>query len=162
MQNDCQASSTILNTIIQNDSEDDVDNNREYNLNFEKKLDGEGQLISVDLQYENSKEWENSIIDEKSIVSESVIENIQSESYLIRSDFVLPNGENRQFEAGISIESEDDITDYRVFDNADHLPNIRLIFCYIYYLFLDCRHFAFSFLEQAKIHDTAHAAAAAR
>ncbi len=115
------ASSTILNTIIQNDSEDDVDNNREYNLNFEKKLDDEGQLISIDLQYENSKEWENSIIDENSIVNENVIENIQSESYLIRSDFVLPIGENRQFEAGIRIESEDDITDYRVFDNVDNV-----------------------------------------
>ena len=115
------ASSTILNTIIQNDSEDDVDNNREYNLNFEKKLDDEGQLITIDLQYENSKEWENSIIDENSMVNESIIENIQSESYLIRSDFVLPIGENRQFEAGIRIESEDDITDYRVFDNVDNV-----------------------------------------
>ena len=115
------ANSNILNTIIQNDYEDDVDNNREYNLNFEKKLDEDGQLITIDLQYENSKEWENSIIDENSIVNESVIENIQSESYLIRSDFVLPIGENRQFEAGIRIESEDDITDYKVFDNIDNV-----------------------------------------
>lgn len=115
------ANSNILNTIIQNDYEDDVDNNREYNLNFEKKLDEYGQLITIDLQYENSKEWENSIIDENSIVNESVIENIQSESYLIRSDFVLPIGENRQFEAGIRIESEDDITDYKVFDNIDNV-----------------------------------------
>ena len=37
---------------------------------------------------------------------------------LIRSDFVLPIGENRQFEAGIRVESEDDITDYKVFDNV--------------------------------------------
>ena len=115
------ANSNILNTIIQNDYEDDVDNNREYNLNFEKKLDEDGQLITIDLQYENSKEWENSIIDENSIVNESVIENIKSESYLIRSDFVLPIGENRQFEAGIRIESEDDITDYKVFDNIDNV-----------------------------------------
>ena len=115
------ANSNILNTIIQNDYEDDVDNNREYNLNFEKKLDEDGQLITIDLQYENSKEWENSIIDENSIVNESVIENIQSESFLIRSDFVLPIGENRQFEAGIRIESEDDITDYKVFDNIDNV-----------------------------------------
>ena len=115
------ANSNILNTIVQNDYEDDVDNNREYNLNFEKKLDDDGQLITIDLQYENSKEWENSIIDENSIVNESVIENIQSESYLIRSDFVLPIGENRQFEAGIRIESEDDITDYKVFDNIDNV-----------------------------------------
>ena len=115
------ANSNILNTIIQNDMEDDVDNNREYNLNFEKKLDEDGQLITVDLQYENSNEWENSIIEENSIINESVVENIQSESYLIRSDFILPIGENRQFEAGIRFESEDDITDYKVFDNINNV-----------------------------------------
>ena len=94
-----------------------IDNNREYNLNFEKKLDDKGQLITIDLQYENSKEWENSLIDENGVASESVDENIQSESFFIRSDYVLPIGEYRQFEAGIRIESEDDITDYKVFDN---------------------------------------------
>ena len=113
------ANSNVLNTINQNDFENDIDNNREYNLNFERKLDDEGQLITVDLQYENSKEWENSLIDENGIVNESVDENIQSESFLIRSDFVLPIGENRQFEAGIRIESEDDVTDYKVFDNVN-------------------------------------------
>ena len=33
----------------------------------------------------------------------------------------MPIGENRQFEAGIRIESEDDITDYKVFDNIDNV-----------------------------------------
>ena len=115
------SNSNILNTITQNDFEDDVDNNREYNLNFEKKLDDKGQLITIDLQYENSKEWENSLIDENGVTSESVDENIQSESFFIRSDYVLPIGENRQFEAGIRIESEDDITDYKVFDNVGNI-----------------------------------------
>ena len=113
------SNSSVLNTIIQNDSENDEDNNREYNLNFEKKLNDQGKVVTVDLQYENSKEWETSLIDENEILNERVDENIESESYLIRSDFVLPIDENQQFEAGIRIESEDDITDYKVFDNID-------------------------------------------
>ena len=113
------SNSSVLNTIIQNDSENDEDNNREYNLNFEKKLNDQGKVVTVDLQYGNSKEWEISLIDENEILNERVDENIESESYLIRSDFVFPIDENQQFEAGIRIESEDDITDYKVFDNID-------------------------------------------
>ena len=117
--NELDENSNILNSITQNDMEDDVDNNREYNINFERKFNDDGQKITIDFQYENSKEWENSIIDEDQIISESIYENISSESYLVQSDYVLPIGENKQFEAGIRISNEDDITDYRVFDNIN-------------------------------------------
>ena len=117
--NELDENSNILNSITQNDMEGDVDNNREYNINFERKFNDDGQKITIDFQYENSKEWENSIIDENQIISESIDENISSESYLIQSDYVLPIGENKQFEAGIRISNEDDITDYRVFDNVN-------------------------------------------
>ena len=117
--NELDENSNILNSITQNDMEGDVDNNREYNINFERKFNDDGQKITIDFQFENSKEWENSIIDENQIISESIDENISSESYLIQSDYVLPIGENKQFEAGIRISNEDDITDYRVFDNVN-------------------------------------------
>ena len=117
--NELDENSNILNSITQNDMEDDVDNNREYNINFERKFNDDGHKITIDFQYENSKEWENSIIDEDQIISESIYENISSESYLVQSDYVLPIGENKQFEAGIRISNEDDITDYRVFDNIN-------------------------------------------
>ena len=117
--NELDENSNILNSITQNDMEGDVDNNREYNINFERKFNDDGQKITIDFQYENSKEWENSIIDEDQIISESIDENISSDSYLIQSDYVLPIGENKQFEAGIRISNEDDITDYRVFDNVN-------------------------------------------
>ena len=117
--NELDVNSNILNSITQNDIEGDVDNNREYNINFERKFNDDGQKITIDFQYENSKEWENSIIDENQIISESIDENISCESYLIQSDYVLPIGENKQFEAGIRISNEDDITDYRVFDNVN-------------------------------------------
>ena len=117
--NELDENSNILNSITQNDMEDDVDNNREFNINFERSFNDDGQKITVDLQYENSKEWENSIIDENQIISESIDENISSESYLVQSDYVLPIGENKQFEAGIRISNEDDLTDYKVFDNID-------------------------------------------
>ena len=117
--NELDENSNILNSITQNDMEGDVDNNREYNMNLERKFNDDGQKITIDFQYENSKEWENSIIDENQIISESIDENISSDSYLIQSDYVLPIGENKQFEAGIRISNEDDITDYRVFDNVN-------------------------------------------
>ena len=117
--NELDENSNILNSITQNDMQGDVDNNREYNINFERKFNDDGQKITIDFQYENSKEWENSIIDENQIISESIDENISSESYLIQSDYVLPIGENKQFEAGLRISNEDDITDYRVFDNVN-------------------------------------------
>jgi len=117
--NELDENSNILNSITQNDMEGDVDNNREYNINFERKFNDDGQKITIDFQYENSKEWENSIIDENQIISESIDENISSESYLIQSDYVLPIDENKQFEAGIRISNEDDITDYKVFDNVN-------------------------------------------
>ena len=117
--NELDENSNILNSITQNDMEGDVDNNREYNINFERKFNDDGQKITIDFQFENSKEWENSIIDEDQIISESIDENISSDSYLIQSDYVLPIGENKQFEAGIRISNEDDITDYRVFDNVN-------------------------------------------
>ena len=117
--NELDENSNILNSITQNDTEGDVDNNREYNINFERKFNDDGEKITIDFQYENSKEWENSIIDENQIISESIDENISSESYLIQSDYVLPIDENKQFEAGIRISNEDDITDYKVFDNVN-------------------------------------------
>ena len=119
--NELDSNSTIINTIIQNDLEDDVDNNREYNINFERKFNDDGKKLTIDFQIENSKEWEESLILEQEIVKENIIENIESKSYLIQSDFIYPIDENKQFEAGIRIENEDDITDYKVYDNINNV-----------------------------------------
>ena len=112
----------ILNQTVQVENEKDIDFNREYNLNFERNFNDSGHKLTIDLQYDNSKEWEDAIISENDILEELIESNQESESYLIQADYVNPIGENRQFEAGFRISQDDDITDYRVYDYENFIP----------------------------------------
>ena len=112
----------ILNQTVQVENEKEIDFNREYNLNFERNFNDSGHKLTIDLQYDNSKEWEDAIISENDILEELIESNQESESYLIQGDYVNPIGENRQFEAGFRISQDDDITDYRVYDYENFIP----------------------------------------
>ena len=112
----------ILNQTVQVENEKEIDFNREYNLNFERNFNDSGHKLTIDLQYDNSKEWEDAIISENDILEELIESNQESESYLIQGDYVNPIGENRQFEAGFRISQDDDITDYRVYDYENLIP----------------------------------------
>jgi outer membrane receptor protein involved in Fe transport len=105
----------ILNQTIHDENEKDIDSNREYNLNFERKFNDSGHKLTLDFQYDNSKEWEDALISKNNILNEVVSSDASSESYLIKGDYVNPIGENKQFEAGFRISQDDNITDYRVF-----------------------------------------------
>ena len=111
----------ILNQTVHDENEKDIDSNREYNLNFERKFNDSGHKLTLDLQYDNSKEWEDALISENNILNEVVASDASSESYLIKGDYVNPIGENKQFEAGFRISQDDNITDYRVFDNENNV-----------------------------------------
>ena len=63
----------------------------------------------------------HTLISENNILDEVVASDASSESYLIKGDYVNPIGENKQFEAGFRISQDDDITDYRVFDNENNV-----------------------------------------
>ena len=112
----------ILNQTVQVENEKEIDFNREYNLNFERNFNDSGHKLTIDLQYDNSKEWEDAIISENDILEELIESNQESESYLIQGDYVNPIGENRQFEAGFRVSQDDDITDYRVYDYENLIP----------------------------------------
>ncbi len=112
----------ILNQTVQVENEKEIDFNREYNLNFERKFNDSGHKLTIDLQYDNSKEWEDGLISENDIVEELIESNQESESYLIQGDYVNPIGENRQFEAGFRLSQDDDITDYKVYDYENNIP----------------------------------------
>ena len=112
----------VLNQTVQVENEKEIDFNREYNLNFERKFNDSGHKLTIDLQYDNSKEWEDGLISENDIVEELIESNQESESYLIQGDYVNPIGENRQFEAGFRLSQDDDITDYKVYDYENNIP----------------------------------------
>ena len=110
----------ILNQTVQIENEKEIDFNREYNMNFERRFNDSGHKLTIDLQYDNSKEWEDGLISQNDILKELIESNQENESYLIQGDYVNPIGENKQFEAGFRISEDDDLTDYKVFDNIEN------------------------------------------
>ena len=109
----------ILNQTVQTENEIADDVNREYNFNYETNFDDSGHKLTVDLQIDNSEDYENGNVLRDNLLDEVINTKEESNSYLIKADYVYPIGENKQFEAGIRISEDDDITDYKVFENID-------------------------------------------
>ena len=109
----------ILNQTIQSENEYTDDFNREYNFNYETKFNDSGHKLTIDLQYDNSEDFENGEVIRDEILDEIIETKEENKSYLVKADYVYPIDENKQFEAGIRISEDDDITDYKVFENTD-------------------------------------------
>lgn len=109
----------ILNQTIQTENEFTDDFNREYNFNYETNFNDTGQKLTIDLQYDNSEDFENGEVLRDDVLDEIIITKEEKKSYLIKADYVYLIAENKQFEAGIRISEDDDITDYKVFENTD-------------------------------------------
>ena len=109
----------ILNQTVQTENENAEDFNREYNFNYETNFDESGHKLTIDLQLDNSEDYENGNVLRDNLLDEVISTKEESNSYLIKADYVYPIGENKQFEAGIRISEDDDITDYKVFENID-------------------------------------------
>ena len=109
----------ILNQTIQTENEISNDFNREYNFNYETNFDDTGQKLTIDLQFDNSEDYENGDVLRDNELDEVINTKEESNSYLIKADYVYPIGDNKQFEAGIRISEDDNITDYKVFENID-------------------------------------------
>ena len=117
------------------------DNNFQFALNYENKLDEHGfHKLTADLQYENSKDDKSSLIlDEithpeySRLPSEDITENFERTNYLAQIDYVRPIGENGQFEAGYRGDFNKNVTDYVLrqevgtsgtFERNDSISNI--------------------------------------
>ena len=109
----------ILNQTIQSENEYTDDFNREYNFNYETKFNDSGHKLTIDLQYDNSEDFENGEVLRDEFLDEIIETKEKNKSYLIKADYVYPIDENKQFEAGIRISEDDDITDYKVFENIN-------------------------------------------
>ncbi len=98
---------------------DDDDSNIQFALNYENRLDDNGQKLTADLQYERRKGNAFSIIENNSTFpsldirpSEKITTDEDNKTYLAQLDYVLPIGENAQFEAGYRGNFSKTITDY--------------------------------------------------
>ncbi len=110
-------------TRIENESEDD--SNYQFSLNYVNNFNDDGHKLTADLQYDRGKETERSFIEEQRIFpttvvlpSEDIIQKENQKEYLGQIDYVLPIGENAQFEAGYRGSFEETITDYSLLEET--------------------------------------------
>ncbi|TDU39931.1 outer membrane receptor protein involved in Fe transport [Gelidibacter sediminis] len=103
----------ILNESTRFDPELEDDKTIQYSVNYDKQFGGNSQhKLTFDFQYETSDENERSIISQDGDATERV-ETLQSQNeILLQSDYVLPLGENSQFEFGYRGNFNELDTDY--------------------------------------------------
>ncbi len=104
------------------DPELEDDKTVQYSINYDKKFKTDGHKLTFDFQYEKSTEDENSLISQDNIEVERVITLENQERILLQSDYVLPIGENSQFELGYRGNFNEFYTDYRVDSIISGIP----------------------------------------
>jgi outer membrane receptor for ferrienterochelin and colicin len=114
---------------IRFDPELEDDKTIQYALNFTKDFKTSGHKLTFDFQYEDSNEDENSLIQSNAIITDKVASLENQRRILLQADYVLPIGNNSQFEAGYRGNFNDQSTDFEVQslndDNAFEIDNTR-------------------------------------
>ena len=96
------------------DAETEDDKTFQYSFNFDKKFDGSGHKLTSAFQYETSEEIEASLIQQNGFDSERVRTAEDQRRVFLQADYVLPIGENNQFELGYRGDFNRLETDYDV------------------------------------------------
>ncbi|MDH5413353.1 MAG: TonB-dependent receptor, partial [Flavobacteriaceae bacterium] len=101
------------------DPELEDDRTIQYSINYDKNFKTDGHKLTFDFQYEDSSEDENSIISEDGSDTEKVRTLEGQEEILLKTDYVLPIGENSQFEFGYRGNFNVLDTDYTLENNVN-------------------------------------------
>lgn len=111
----------ITRSRVENESEDSE--NLQFSLNYQNDLSKDGHKLTLDLQYETSSETESAFIDENDtfpvsmqLPDEDILSMEDGTEFLVQGDYVLPIGENAQFEAGFRGRYQNDVTDYQLLE----------------------------------------------
>lgn len=121
---------TLLNERIED--EDETDNTIEYSLNFTQDFKSEGHKLILDFQYGESTENNSSLITDNDVYPtfnaynpERIATNEDSKDVLFQGDYVLPIGEDAQFEFGFKADLNKLYSDYLVEDYAGNNQFIK-------------------------------------
>ena len=103
------------------EDENEIDENKEFSFNFSKKFNDKGHELTIDYQKEKSFEIESSSILNNKLkpifernLSEKITTDENQNSELYKVDYVLPIGEEGQFEAGFRRSNQHQKIDYLV------------------------------------------------
>ena len=99
--------------------ETEEDYNLQFSLNYVNDFDKDGHRLTADFQWEKGEETQTALIDEFNtfpeldvLPSEYIVETEDETEILVQADYVLPIGENAQFEAGFRGTFENTLTGY--------------------------------------------------
>lgn len=104
----------LLSTTTRLEPETEEDKTMQYALNFQKNFKESGHVFKFDFQYEDNQENQNALITVNDIAVENVVTLEDQSQILLQSDYVLPIGENSQFEAGYRGNFDTTTTDFTV------------------------------------------------
>lgn len=103
------------------EDENEIDENKEFSFNFSKKFNDKGHELTIDYQKQKSFEIESSSILNNKLkpifernLSEKITTDENQNSELYKVDYVLPIGEEGQFEAGFRRSNQHQKIDYLV------------------------------------------------
>lgn len=116
---------TVEERIERIENEDEEDSNYQFSLNYENNINDKGHKLTADLQYDRGKETERSFITEQRtfpntviLPAEDIVQKENQSEYLAQVDYVLPIGENAQFEAGYRGNFQETETDYTLLEET--------------------------------------------
>jgi outer membrane receptor protein involved in Fe transport len=97
------------------DPETEDDKTIQYSINFDKQFgDDSNHKFTANFQYESSSELEASLIQQEGINVEDVMTDENQDRIFLQSDYVLPIGEESQFEFGYQGRFQTLDTDYEI------------------------------------------------
>jgi len=108
------ANRNLLSTTTRLEPELEDGKTIQYALNFQKNYEESGHTLTFDFQYEDNQENENALISVNTLATERVQTLEDQSQILLQTDYVLPIGENSQFEAGYRGNFDTTATDFNV------------------------------------------------
>lgn len=134
------ANGALTETSRRIQDETEKDTRYQLALNYINRFSEDGHNLTLDFQYDNKSETENTFISESNILgpniqypSEDITTQEDQNTFLFQADYVLPIGEDSQFEAGYRGNFRNTNTDYTLlgenletgnFERNDLLSNV--------------------------------------
>lgn len=118
----------LISTVGRLQSEEELDNSRQFTANYTKKFNDKGHQLVIEFQKETSEEDQSDLAENTAIDNQSSTTNEIQDRILMQLDYVLPIDENTQFELGYRGNYSEQATDYQVFDitSGGTIPNTNL------------------------------------
>lgn len=119
---------TITQQTERKEHENEEDHRYQFSLNYINRLGDKGHQLTADFQYGRGNEVQSGFVNERLLsnleddtpvfIQEQINATEEDHEYLIQADYVLPIGEDSQFEAGYRGNFKQNITDYELRTDA--------------------------------------------